>query len=56
MNVKKIWLWLATCVALSLSFGTAWAQEEGLKLLISVDMEGVVGVVTADQLGPDGFE
>ncbi len=34
----------------------AVAEEDGLKLYISVDMEGVVGVVTADQLGPDGFE
>ena len=34
----------------------ARAQEDGLKLYISVDMEGVVGVVTADQLGPGGFE
>jgi D-amino peptidase len=27
-----------------------------VKLYISVDMEGVAGVVTADQLGPGGFE
>jgi D-amino peptidase len=27
-----------------------------LKMYISVDMEGVAGVVTADQLGPGGFE
>jgi len=27
-----------------------------LKVYISVDMEGVAGVVTADQLGPTGFE
>jgi D-amino peptidase len=27
-----------------------------LKVYISVDMEGVAGVVTADQLGPSGFE
>ena len=27
-----------------------------LKVYISVDMEGVAGVVTADQLGPGGFE
>jgi D-amino peptidase len=27
-----------------------------LKIYISVDMEGVAGVVTADQLGPSGFE
>ena len=26
------------------------------KVLISVDMEGITGVVTADQLGPTGFE
>jgi D-amino peptidase len=32
------------------------AAEEGLKIYISADMEGVVGVVTGDQLGPDGFE
>jgi len=30
--------------------------QEGLKVYISADMEGVVGVVTADQLGPSGFE
>jgi D-amino peptidase len=27
-----------------------------LKIYISADMEGVVGVVSGDQLGPDGFE
>jgi len=56
MNGKRAWAWLAIGVALSLNAGTAWTQDAGLKLLISVDMEGVVGVVTADQLGPDGFE
>ena len=34
---------------------TAHAQD-GLKIYISVDMEGVVGVVTGEQLGPGGFE
>ncbi len=34
---------------------TAMAQE-GFKIYISADMEGVVGVVTGDQLGPSGFE
>ena len=34
---------------------TVMAQE-GLKIYISADMEGVVGVVTGDQLGPSGFE
>ncbi len=31
-------------------------QAKKLKIYISVDMEGVVGTVTADQLGPGGFE
>jgi D-amino peptidase len=30
--------------------------QEGLKVYISADMEGVAGVVTGDQLGPGGFE
>jgi D-amino peptidase len=30
--------------------------QEGLKVYISADMEGVVGVVTGDHLGPAGFE
>ncbi len=30
--------------------------ERGLKLYISADMEGVVGAVTGEQLGPGGFE
>ncbi len=32
------------------------ANSKALKVYISVDMEGVAGVVTADQLGPGGFE
>src|SRR5262245_15677839 len=32
------------------------AQQRKLKIYISVEMEGVVGTVTADQLGPQGFE
>ncbi len=35
---------------------SALAQQKGLKVYISVDMEGVVGTVTDDQLGPGGFE
>ena len=30
--------------------------QDGLKVYISVDMEGVTGTVTGDQLGPSGFE
>jgi D-amino peptidase len=32
------------------------AQQNKLKIYISVDMEGIGGVVTDHQLGPDGFE
>ncbi|PYS67300.1 MAG: hypothetical protein DMF69_23435, partial [Acidobacteria bacterium] len=32
------------------------AQERRLRIYISADMEGVVGVVTQEQLGPTGFE
>ena len=32
------------------------AQTRPLKIYISVDMEGIAGVVTAEQLGPTGFE
>ena len=45
---------LAVILLLGLTH-TAMAQE-GLKIFISADMEGVVGVVTGDQLGPSGFE
>lgn len=31
-------------------------SQDGLKVYISADMEGVVGAVTGDQLGPSGFE
>jgi len=34
----------------------AKAPRAPLKVYISVDMEGIAGVVTADQLGPGGFE
>lgn len=40
-----------------LGFGPgALAQDDGLKIYISADMEGVVGAVTGEQLGPGGFE
>ncbi len=32
------------------------AARAGLRVYISVDMEGIAGVVTGDQLGPQGFE
>ena len=36
--------------------GGAATGQDGLKVYISADMEGVVGAVTGDQLGPGGFE
>lgn len=42
-------------IVLFTALNPAWAQR-GPKLLISVDMEGVAGAVTGEQLGPGGFE
>ena len=36
--------------------GSANSQAKRVKIYISVDMEGITGVVTGDQLGPQGFE
>ena len=45
------------CIAVALAFTlSASAQDDGLKIYISADMEGVVGSVTGEQLGPGGFE
>lgn len=44
-------LLLAHCAALPLP-----AQQRPPRVFISADMEGVVGTVTGDQLGPSGFE
>lgn len=50
----------ATLVALAAAFAqapqAASTPPQKLKVHISVDMEGVGGVVTSDQLGPAGFE
>ena len=43
-------------VALVLSASMAQAQPRPRKIFISVDMEGISGVVQPAQLGPDGFE
>ena len=47
--------WLAVACA-SLWTLTGSAQDRRLKVHISVDMEGVGGAVTGEQLGPTGFE
>jgi D-amino peptidase len=48
---KVFWLLCLPLLALAAS-----AQVNKLKVYISVDMEGVAGVVTGDQLGPGSFE
>lgn len=50
LRLATIAVWICAMPAALLS------QNAGLKLYISVDMEGVVGVVTGDQLGPGGWE
>jgi D-amino peptidase len=47
---------LALCAATGLAVEPAATQAPRLKVHISVDMEGIAGVVTGDQLGPTGFE
>ena len=46
----------ALSAALAVALVVPAAAQERLKVYISADMEGVAGVVTADQLGPPGFE
>jgi D-amino peptidase len=45
----------AAVLALSIPYG-AQAEPKKVKLHISVDMEGIAGVVSDQQLGPEGFE
>jgi len=47
---------LLAVVLACLSVSPATTQPRGLKVHISVDMEGIAGVVTGDQIGPQGFE
>ena len=56
MRLRRLLLTTFLTAAPSLLPGSASAVQQGLKLYISADMEGVAGVVTGDQLGPSGFE
>ncbi|MBI4429293.1 MAG: M55 family metallopeptidase [Ignavibacteriales bacterium] len=49
---------MRTSVVLSLLliFNLVFSQPKKLKVYISVDMEGIAGVVSGDQLGPGAFE
>ncbi len=46
----------AFVILLLMSFVVTGNAQRRLKIYISADMEGVVGVVTNEQLGPQGFE
>lgn len=52
MNVKSLWL-AFSLIGCSVAVN---AQDRPVKIYISADMEGIVGVVTNEQLGPQGFE
>jgi D-amino peptidase len=58
MKIRLMCFFLSAvaCLALTAPALTSSAQNRKLKIYISADMEGVVGVVTGDQLGPQGFE
>jgi D-amino peptidase len=53
MRLRLVLLVLVVAACVSVS---SPAQTRKLKIYISADMEGVVGAVTGDQLGPQGFE
>src|SRR4029453_2197672 len=58
MKIRLMCFFLSAvaCLPLPAPALTSSAQNPKLKIFISADMEGVVGVVTGDQLGPQGFE
>jgi D-amino peptidase len=49
-------LWIVFFAARNAGAQTSTDATPKMKVYISVDMEGVAGTVTADQLGPNGFE
>jgi D-amino peptidase len=51
MQLRKLLIGLV-----SFGLSSAWAQDDGLKIYISADMEGITGAVTGEQLSPGGFE
>ncbi|MGE0441727.1 MAG: M55 family metallopeptidase [Gemmatimonadales bacterium] len=47
---------IGTVMAAMALGGSAAGQARPVKVFISIDMEGITGVVTPEQLGPTGFE
>jgi D-amino peptidase len=56
MKSKHALVWPVAVGLMAAGTVATGADGDGIKLFISVDMEGVVGVVTGDHLGPEGFE
>ncbi len=61
MNFRMKFSTLCFAIAISILCFSATGHAQGsqgkkMKIYISADMEGVVGVVTQEQLGPSGFE
>ncbi len=54
--MRPLGICLTSTILLLLATATPAAAQDGLKIYISADMEGVVGAVTGEQLGPSGFE
>jgi D-amino peptidase len=54
-HIQTILAWVSLAVFICFSTEMASGQSRP-KILISVDMEGIAGVVTGEQLGPEGFE
>jgi D-amino peptidase len=48
--------WILARLFALLALAPAAAAQQPIKVFISVDMEGITGVVTPEQLGPAGFE
>ncbi|MGH7471253.1 MAG: M55 family metallopeptidase [Longimicrobiales bacterium] len=54
--MRRVTLAFAFAFAVALAPRAETAAQQRLKVYISVDMEGVTGVVSNEQLGPAGFE
>lgn len=55
-SIRRAFAFVLSMVVVSAVASAVPNQPKKLKIYISVDMEGVVGTVTPDQLGPNGFE
>ena len=53
MKLRALYLALSLII---FAITTAAQEQRRLKIYISADMEGITGVVTGEQLGPQGFE